>query len=80
MAVDKEMRAFRNALPKLLRNKKNIGRFALVSKDGVVGVWKTMEEALKQGYEHFGLGSFIVQEVVKNEIPKYCSRNVVTCR
>jgi hypothetical protein len=31
------------------------------------------------GYDHFGLESFLVKQIVEHEIPLYFSRNVVPC-
>ena len=69
--------AFQRALPVLLENAENEGKYALIHGDKVDSLHATREEALEAGYEKFGVEPFLVQHVVQKETPKYFSRSVV---
>lgn len=80
MALEREMETFRRELPGLLANPLNHGKYALVFGDRVEGVYPSLDEALKQGYERFGLEPFMVKQILADEQPLYFSRDVVPCR
>ena len=63
-----EKKAYENALPDLLKEE---GKFALVKGENVVGVYESYEDALKVGYEKFGLESFFIKRIQQIEEPIY---------
>ncbi len=71
-----ELATFRQALPTLLVNPANRGRFALMHGDQVAGLYPTVDAALYAGYEKFELAPFLVMEVAERVEPLYFSRNL----
>ncbi len=71
------MDTFRRQLPNLLLG--SSGKFALIQGQAVDSVWNTQDEALEAGYERFGLGPFLVKQIVEVEEPRYFSRNLKKC-
>ena len=63
-----EKKAYENALPDLLKEE---SKFALVKGENVVGVYESYEDALKFGYEKFGLESFFIKRIQQIEKPIY---------
>lgn len=51
------------ALPILVRNPDNVGKFVLIHGGDVIGVHITYDEALKAGYDAFGLDPFMVSQI-----------------
>jgi hypothetical protein len=45
------------------------GKYALVYRDQVAGVFDTEKDAIDQGYERFGNVPFLVKQIVKVETP-----------
>ncbi|HEY1381277.1 MAG TPA: hypothetical protein VGF55_31040 [Gemmataceae bacterium] len=74
--LDREWDTFRRALPTLLAEPANRGRFALVTADRIAGLYASFDEALAAGYDTFGLDPFLVQEVTDRAEPRYFSRNL----
>ena len=77
MILQRELDLFNAALPDLLADPSSAGMFALVSVDGVAGVYDTFDAALAAGYDRFGLDRFLVKHIVEHEEPRYFSRNLV---
>ena len=63
-----EKKAYENMLPELLKEE---GKFALVKGENVVGVYESYEDALKVGYDKFGLESFFIKRIQQIEKPIY---------
>jgi hypothetical protein len=76
VALERELETFRTALPSLLQDEANRGKYALVHCDQVHSVWDTVDAALEAGYNAFGLEPFLVKEITDHEQPKYFSRSV----
>ena len=76
MALENIMEVFRRHRKQLLANPANVGKFALVGPEEVIGVYPTFEAGVAVGDTVFGLKPFLVQEIVEHEIPKYFSRNI----
>ena len=49
---------------------KSEGKFALVYKNQIVGVFDSEKDAIAQGYQRFGNVPFLVKQVVKVEAPE----------
>ena len=76
MALENIMEVFRQQRKQLLADPANVGRFALVGPEKVMGVYPTFEAGVAVGDALFGLKPFLVQQIVEHEIPKYFSRNI----
>ena len=79
MALEREMGTFRRELPRLLQDETNQGKYVLIHGEQVDSVWPTRAEALKAGYDRFGLGVFMVKEITQHEKVYSISRNVTPC-
>lgn len=69
--LEREIRTSRAKLPELLQHE---GKFVLILGDDVVDFFTSYEDALKQGYDKFGLGPFLVKQVQRVEQALWISR------
>jgi hypothetical protein len=77
MALEKELETYKKNLSRLVADE---GKFALVHGEEVAGVFGTYEDALKEGYQKFGLTPFLVKKIQAVEQVQYITRNVtLTC-
>lgn len=60
----KELATFERLKTELL---KDAGKFAVVHGDELAGVFDTYADALKAGYEKFGLSPFLVKQILQHE-------------
>lgn len=60
MALEKELQTYNTKRSQLLADE---GKFVLIHGDEVAGVWDTYEDALKLGYEKYGLNPFLVKRI-----------------
>lgn len=67
MAFERETATFRRELPRLLANPTYHGKFALVHRDRVAGVFPSPDAALDVGYLTLGLDPFLIQEVTGSD-------------
>lgn len=74
-SLEKELHTYQAKLSELLSNE---GKFALVSGDELGGVYETYEDALKIGYEKYGLKSFLVKQISAVEQVGYLTRDMLT--
>jgi hypothetical protein len=72
MALERELETYRNNLPELKADHE--GRFALIRGDQVVDVFSSYDDALKAGYEKFGLKPFLVKKIQAVEQALFISR------
>jgi hypothetical protein len=56
------------------------GRWVVVADQNIQGVWDTYEDALKHGYDTFGLAPFLVKKVEAVEHAQLFTRNVIPCQ
>jgi hypothetical protein len=76
MALEKEIATYLEKKCELLANE---GKFALIHGDELAGIWDTYEDALKVGYEKYGLAPFLVKKIEAVEAVNYYMRHV-PCR
>jgi hypothetical protein len=57
----------------------NEGKFALIHKDDEPSIWDTYNDALKIGYDRYGLDPFLVKQIRGVEQVQFITRNVVPC-
>lgn len=55
------------------------GKYALVQGDVVVGIWDTYTDALKEGYERFGLKPFLVKQIQGIDRVYFFTRDLTPC-
>ena len=77
MALEKELETYRNKLSEL---KQSEGKFVLISGDTIVDIFVSYEDALKEGYNKFGIQPFLVKQIRSLENVQFISRNVKICR
>jgi hypothetical protein len=71
MALEKELETYRLKLPAL---KDEEGKFVLIQGDKVIDVFTSYEDAVKRGYEEFGLSAFLVKQIQAVEQVQFVSR------
>lgn len=64
-ALAQEMSTYRDLLPDLMRSQE--GQYVLIKGSGVVGVFRDRSEALREGYQRFGVVPFLVRQIVASE-------------
>ena len=63
-----EWAAYCRELPRLLAEG-NEGRFALVQGENIVSLWDSRCDAVRAGYQRFGLTKFLVHQIQRIERP-----------
>ena len=76
MALENELAVYKQKLPELLVH---AGKFALIHAGSVAGTYDTFEDALKLGYEKFGLEPFLVKQITAIERIGRLTRDVTPC-
>jgi hypothetical protein len=73
MALEKELETYKQ---KLVELKEHEGKFALIQGDALVDVFTSYEDAIKAGYDKFGLEPFLVRQIHATEQAQFISRIV----
>jgi hypothetical protein len=55
------------------------GRFVLIHGDDLSGIWDTYQDALKAGYDKFGLEAFLVKQIRGIEQIQFFTRDLASC-
>lgn len=77
MALENELRTYKRKLPDLQSHE---GKFVLIHGDNVVDIYGTYEDALKEGYEKFGLEPFLVKQIhAVEQIQSFTRDLVLSC-
>lgn len=76
MALEKELATYKAKLEEL---KQHEGKFVLIHGDQVVDLFSSYDDAIKEGYQKFGLEPFLVKEVHALEQVQFVSRLVDPC-
>lgn len=76
MALESEQQTYQRELPKLLAS---AGKYALVHGDQVAGIYDTYPDALKIGYERFGLKPFLVKRIAAFDQVNRFTRDIPVC-
>ena len=77
MALEKEQETYHRELPKLLSS---AGKFVVIHDQEIAGIYDTYLDALKIGYERYGLGPFLVKQIAAVEPRHQFTRDITTCR
>jgi hypothetical protein len=72
MALETELQTYQKRRAELLAHE---GKFVLIHGEEVAGIWDTYEDALKTGYEKYGLEPFMVKRIVEVEAVNYSTRH-----
>jgi hypothetical protein len=72
MALEKEMQTYQQKRSKLLVHE---GKFVLIHRDQVAGIRVTYEDALRVGYDKYGLQPFLVKRIEAVDTVGYSVRN-----
>ena len=75
-SLEREIKTYNEQLPELLQHD---GKFVLIHEDSVGGVFDTYGDAIKAGYEKFGLKPFLVKKIQAVEQIQYFTRDVAPC-
>ncbi len=73
MVLEKELETYRAKLPEWSAEE---GKFALIHGETVVDIFTSYEDALKRGYQEFGLEPFLVKQIQAIEQVHFISRFV----
>lgn len=71
-----EVQAFERMLPELM---KHAGKFALIQGGVLAGVYSAYEDALKIGYEKYGVTPFLVRKIAQTQNIAFISRSFAPC-
>ncbi|MBY4768799.1 hypothetical protein [Burkholderia ambifaria] len=76
--LEQELATYKRLLPELLNDE---GKFVLVKKNEVVEKFDSYEDALKIGYQRFGLEPFLVKQISRIEpVANFTRRYIVPCQ
>lgn len=73
MALELELKTYADHLANLLPNE---GKFVLIHGDEVIDVYDTYEDALKTGYDKYGLKPFLVKKIQAVEQVHFSTRHL----
>jgi hypothetical protein len=76
MPLETEQSTYERELPKLMPS---AGKFALIQGNDVAGVYDTYQDALKVGYERYGLNPFMVKKIAAVERIHRFTRDISIC-
>jgi len=77
MPLEKEQETFERELSRLLAS---AGKFVLIHGDDVTGIYDTYPDALKVGYERYGLTPFFVKQIAVVNRTNHFTRDIAACR
>lgn len=76
MQLETEQETYARELPTLLAS---AGKFVLIQGDSVAGIYDTYADALKVGYERFGLSPFFVKQIEMAQNVHCFTRDLDAC-
>ncbi len=77
MALEKEQQTYERNLETLCGEE---GKFVLIQGERIVGTYDSYQDALKAGYEEFGLTPFLVKRISAVEDIQFFTRDPSACR
>lgn len=69
--INPDFEFFESQLPDLLKIEGNKGQFVLIKDKAIQGIYASVEDALKHGYQKFGNTDFLVQEITDEKRVNY---------
>jgi hypothetical protein len=77
MALETELQTYSRELPNLLGSQ---GKFALIQGDHIVSIYETYDDALKIGYDRFGIKTpFMIKQIQALENAQFFTRDIAPC-
>ena len=76
MALEVELDTYRRNLEALLAD---VGKYVLIHKKDVIGVYDTYNDAIQNGYEKCGLEPFLVKQIEAIEKIQFFTRPIKPC-
>jgi hypothetical protein len=73
MNLEREIQTFEREKTKLLANQ---GKYVVISGDEIAGVYVAYEDALRSGYQKFGLKPFLVRKIQAVEQAEHFTRDL----
>lgn len=73
LTLEKEIQTYNQKLPELLANE---GKFVVICGENVDGIFESYSDALKTGYEKFGIRPFLVKKISATEQISYFTRDI----
>jgi hypothetical protein len=71
MALEKELQTYKDKLAEMRAHE---GKYVLIQGDSIVDYFATYEDAIKAGYQKFGLASFMVKQIQSSAQVQFISR------
>ena len=75
--LEREIKTYTKRLPELSAQE---GKFVLIAGEEVGGLFETYQDALKAGYEKYGIRPFLVKQISAVETLANFTRDVDLCR
>jgi hypothetical protein len=75
--LEKEMQTFHENLSSLLGTSR--GKYVLIHKDKIGGIFFSREDAVYSGYKDFGITPFLVKQIQEYEEPINFTSNLIIC-
>jgi hypothetical protein len=76
MALEKELETYKAKLPELSSNE---GKYVVIHGEQIVGIFEAYADAIKKGYDDFGLKPFLVKQIQTMEQIQFISRLIHPC-
>jgi hypothetical protein len=76
MVLERELATYHASLESLLEHE---GKFVVIQGEMIAGTWQTYEDALKAGYDQFGLTPFMVKQILAVEPVHYLTHGTPVC-
>lgn len=74
--LETALAAYERNLQTLLKDE---GKFVLIHETEIVGIFDTYQDALKSGYQRFGVSPFLVKKIQAVEQVQYFTRSISPC-
>ncbi len=76
--LSQEMKTYERERDRLI--KENVGQYVLIRDGEIIGMFDTYGDAIKSGYERFGLKPFLVKQIQGVEMVQHFTRDIIPCR
>lgn len=76
-ALETEIATYNEKLPSLMKHQ---GKFVVIKGSEIAGTFDSYGDALKLGYDRFGLDHFLVKQITPAEQVSFISRHTIPCQ
>ena len=71
--LEREYKYYESIKSNLLKD--HLGEYVVIKDNEIVGIYKSLEEALREGSKRYEIGTFLIQKITeKEEIQQFTSR------